>query len=84
MLKNLKVSLLSVVLFISMFSCLFRGYELFYNVTTKDDGITFDVRGKVYDFVSNVLCLIKLDDNGAIPDIKMPLAKQMYIIFEVD
>jgi hypothetical protein len=53
------------------------------NPETKDNGVGIILNEHVYDAVCKALCVIHLDDNGAIGDIKIPMTRQTYIVFEV-
>lgn len=56
---------------------------LFNNQKTGDNGVGLILNEHVYDAVCKALCVIHLDDNGAIGDIKIPMTKQTYIVFEL-
>ena len=53
------------------------------NPKTHDNGIGIVLNEHVYDAACKVLCVLHLDDNGAIGDIKIPMTKQTYIVFEL-
>ena len=55
----------------------------FSNPKTKDNGIGIVLNERVYDAACKALCVLHLDDNGAIGDIKIPMTKQSYIVFEL-
>lgn len=86
--KYLIIALASVTIFTAMLTLisatLTRGYSQFYNAKSHDNGLIIVLRGRVYDLFANGLCKINMDNNGAIPDVKIPLTKQTYIVFEVD
>lgn len=56
---------------------------LWTNPKTKDNGVGIILNEHVYDAACKALCVLHLDDNGAIGDIKIPMTKQTYIVFEV-
>lgn len=56
---------------------------LFNNQKTGDNGVGLILNEHVYDAVCKALCFIHLDDNGAIGDLKIPMTKQSYIVFEL-
>ena len=53
------------------------------NPKTGDNGVELILRESVYNVLCNALCAFNLDDGGAIGDIKIPVAKQSYIVFEL-
>lgn len=53
------------------------------NPKTGDNGVELILREPVYNLLCNTLCALHLDDRGAIGDIKIPVAKQSYIVFEL-
>ena len=55
----------------------------FNNTKTKDNGIVFILNEHVYNAACKVLCVLNLDDNGAIGDIKIIGTKHTYIVFEL-
>lgn len=56
---------------------------LFNNQKTGDNGVGVILNEHVYDAVAKALCAFNLDENGAIGDVKIPMTKQTYIVFEL-
>ena len=56
---------------------------IFNNQKTGDNGVGLILNEHVYDALAKVLCAFNLDDRGAIGDLKIPMTKQIYIVFEL-
>ena len=56
---------------------------IFNNQKTSDNGIGLILNEHVYDTIVKALCALNLDDRGAIGDLKIPMTKQTYIVFEL-
>lgn len=56
---------------------------LWNNPKTHDNGLGIVLNEHVYDAMAKALCTFNLDDNGAIGDIKIPMTKQTYLVFEL-
>jgi len=55
----------------------------FSNEKTKNYGIGIILSEPVYNALASGFCALKLDDRGAIGDIKIPFTKNGYIVFEL-
>lgn len=56
---------------------------IFNNQKTGDNGVGLILNEHVYDAIAKALCAFNLDDRGAIGDLKIPMTKQTYIVFEL-
>lgn len=56
---------------------------LFNNQKTGDNGVGLILNEHVYDALAKALCAFNLDDRGAIGDVRIPMTKQTYIVFEL-
>jgi hypothetical protein len=82
--KTLKTVLITIAAYTIIFNMLFGGYMSFYNINTKDRGLSFLLRDRVYDTINYALKTIHLDDNGGIPDVKVPFTSHCWITFDVE